>query len=317
MNADWKLALLPTAARVLLTAFLALIGFGYLAALGNLYHQHRLADGKPDLSFDDMRVVFHGMVLGDPGAPRDRTAAPMSRMLEMVEPGGPMRKHLIEGGEPAVNALTAWLRGGAKQAQFGAAGLVQPDDPSPMTVIDLQCLTCHNADSGEKDDAPYGPDMFTVDYEMVYRYAAPGTATGDLESHEREASASGHDHAATDDVETENAPATGSRPTGPMAISRLFLITHVHMLSIPVFTLIVSGLFLMTGWPPPWKGVVAVVPMLTLLFDFAAWWLARSFEPLLYVMAAAGGIYGIVLAVQLFSVLASMWFGCSRSSRPS
>ncbi|MCK6483868.1 MAG: hypothetical protein HUU22_14485 [Phycisphaerae bacterium] len=293
MRPPFQLGSLPLAGKIILTAFLALIGFGYLAALGNLYQRHQLADGRSGLSFDDLRAVFHGLnvaasVADDVAAARPR--APQSRMLEQIEPGGDMRKHLLKGGDASVRALTAWLEAGAIDDEFDRESLMNEGDPAPRAVIERQCLNCHNADGGENEDAPFGPDAFEASYDLVRVYAAPGTA------HTPDSAASGRP-----------ASASGRRTIGPQALAHLTLVTHIHMLSIPVFTLIVGGFFLLTGPARGWRGVVAAVPMTALVFDFASWWLARQIEPMIFVMVSAGALYGVAMAVQLLTVTAAIW----------
>lgn len=285
---------LPLPLKVIVTVFLAFMGFGYLAALGNLYHQHRLADGKAGLSLDDLRVTFHGLQVTDTPVASAATGQPKSRMLEMIEPGGEMRKELDGGGLPAIRALETWLQRGATKEEFLKTGLAQAGDPSAEAVIARHCLRCHNAEDGEKQDAPYGPDLFTTDYDQTYKFAAAGTG-----------------------VNKPAAPAAGgARTVGPMPLSHLFLITHIHMLSIPVFTILVSGLFWLTPYYPQWTRWITPVPMLCLVADFASWWLSRIVELFIFVTAAAGALYAASLAVQLVTVTWAMWFGPRDSQTP-
>ncbi|MHC4064313.1 MAG: hypothetical protein ACYSUI_07410 [Planctomycetota bacterium] len=292
---------LPTAARVLLTAFLLLITAGYLAALGNLYHRHELADEREGLTFSDLRAHFHGLdaePANDTGA---SAALPPSRMLQMVQPGGEMRKHLTKGGPPAVRALTGWLRGGALDEHFSLADRPQPDDPSPKAVLQRHCLRCHNAENGEKQDAPYGPDMFTVEYRMVYQYAAPGTAPP----------AAPVDTSEATQVSTDpngGIPAL-ERRIGLQSLGHLLLVTHIHMLAMPVYTLILGGLFLLTSLPKSFRSLIAIMPMAALICDFSCWWLSRFIEPLLYLIPAAGMVYGGGIAIQILCIFGSMWLG--------
>jgi len=283
---------LPVAARVLLTLFLALIGGGYLCALGNLYHRHSLADNRPGLTFSDLSANFHGIpsnsAAGSGGG--GAAAAANSRMAQMVAPGAPMRKHLNEGGLPAVRSLTGWLGRGAAKDGFTVAGQPEPGDPSPARILQRHCLRCHNAEDGEKKDAPYGPDLFDVDYDLVYRYAAPGTAAPPE-------GATG----TADDAETAR--------IGPQSLSHLFLVSHIHMLAMPVFTLILGLLVLMTGLPGRIRTPLALLPMAAMVCDFSSWWLSRSAESATYVIAAAGAAYGTCLAAQILCVSGSMWFG--------
>jgi len=299
-NGSFRLNALPTAGKLLVTAFIVLIGSGYLTALGNLFYQHRLADGRPQLSLDDLKIIFHGgtITVESGGAADAVERMEKSRMAQMIEPGGKMRKNLEKGGAEAVRALEAWLQRGSPEELFDRAGLAQPGDPSARGVISDQCVRCHNP-YGEKDDAPYSPDGVVAEFAMVYNYAAPGTA----EPAESRPAASG--------------PASGdpgTRYLPPHPLAHLFLITHVHMLSIPVFTLILGGLVLLTGLRPTLKAPLTILPMLILLFDFSGWWLARLFEPFIYVILGAGVVYGLATAAQIFLVFGSLWFGRRRAA---
>ncbi|NOT02090.1 MAG: hypothetical protein HOP29_15870 [Phycisphaerales bacterium] len=283
MFTNVRLASLPAPGKLILTLFLAMIGAGYLFALGNLYHQHAGADGRDGLTIDDLRAVFHGMTVEGEPAAAGVSGVPRSRMMEMIEPGGKMRKHLNKGGPLAVRTLEAWLQRGASSDDWLRADPVEQGAPSPQDVIVAQCLDCHNAESGEKADAPFGPDLFTVDPAMVQVFAAPGTAKGP-------------------------APVGGAaKRLGPQPLAHLFLVTHIHMLSIPVFTLIVSGLFLLGDRRSTLRSVVAPLPMMALACDFSSWWLARTSDVFLHVIVIAGVVFAASLAIQLLGVFASIW----------
>ncbi len=292
---------LPTSLRVVLTLFLLMVAGGYLAALGNLYYRFEMADMHAGLSTDDITAHFHGLEAPTdpvPTAAPTRPFAARSRMLEMVEPGGEMYKHLSKGGEPAIRSLIDWLKAGAPRTTF-ATGTSDP--PDPQTVIRKYCLRCHNAEDGEKQDTPYGPDVFTADYDLVYVYAAPGTAEVD----QTEAAASNPAGA----TQRRAAARAGVEVIEPQSLAQLFLVTHIHMLSMPVFTLIVGGLFLFSDWPRSTRGLVAVAPMAAMAVDFASWWLARQVAVFVEVTIVMGVVFGAALAVQLAAVAWSLWFG--------
>jgi hypothetical protein len=86
-------------------------------------------------------------------------------------------------------------------------------------------------------------------------------------------------------------------------------VTHAHILAIPVFTLLVGLLFLMTGFSEKIKLVLGPLPMLAVLLDIGSWWAARFIEPFIYVIAASGAIFGAAFALQILAILASMWLG--------
>ena len=124
---------------------------------------------------------------------------------------------------------------------------------------------------------------------MIHRYAAPGTASPVPPA--------------------EATEGASTKTMGPITIPHLLLITHIHMLAIPVFTLMVSGLYFLTGSSSALRRALVPIPMICLVVDFSSWWLSRTAEPLIYAIAAAGAIYGLTLAIQLLLVVVSLWSG--------
>ncbi|RMF70802.1 MAG: hypothetical protein D6744_18895, partial [Planctomycetota bacterium] len=155
---------LPTAWRVLLTVVVVFIGCGYVAALVNIVAQNELTDGQPGLSAQDLLLKYSGAFVevraGEP---------PPSRMLEMVRTQ--MREYISSDAE--YEALVTWLAGGAKREAFTAG-----PEPTPHDVILANCLRCHAQDGGEEiaQTAPFGPDLFEVDFEMVSEFTLTAEA---------------------------------------------------------------------------------------------------------------------------------------------
>jgi hypothetical protein len=282
MNWDnLRLARLTLPAKLLVTLLLAVIGPGYLFGVGNIFFQHQMADGEPGLTIDDLRRNFHGL---------EKTITPESKvtvnskMLEEVRPGGGMREYLEQGGEPAIRGLITWLENGAKEEEFVQTGLVEAGDPSAMEIIRANCVECHHADGGDMEDVPFAPDDASdPEYPLVLTTAEPEITVDE----------------------------SGPRivQLAPINTRRLVHVTHAHILTIPVFTFIVGALFLMTGLGSTVKLVIGPLPMLAVLLDIGGWWAARVFEPFIYVIAGAGGLFGLFYAVQILCVLGSMWFG--------
>jgi hypothetical protein len=257
------------------TLFLGIVGPGYLFGTANIMLQHQDADMEPGLSLDDLRRTFHGI---EKTVTPDAEVTVHSEMLKQVSPDGEMREHLDNGGEPAIRSLIGWLEGGAEEDGFAVG------DPSPRNVIKSHCIECHNADGGDMEDLPFAAtDEAEPEYTLVMEAAEP-----EFETH-------------------QSGPQT--LRLSPTSTKQLVQITHVHILSIPVFTLLVGVLFLMTGFPEKVKLILAPLPMLATLLDIGSWWAARFVEPFIYVIAASGAIFGAAYALQILAVLASMWLG--------
>ncbi len=95
----------------------------------------------------------------------------------------------------------------------------------------------------------------------------------------------------------------------PTNTSKLVHITHVHILTMPVFAFLVGVLFLMTGISDKLKLLIGPLPMLAVMLDISGWWLARWVEPFIFVIAAAGGVFATLYALQILCILGSMWLG--------
>ena len=276
-----RLASMSLPAKLTVTLFLALVGGGYLVALANIYAHHHDADLDPKMSIDDLRRVYHG--LSKTVTSEARKSRP-SEMLKKVSPGGKMRKNLEAGGPEAIRALMGWLEGGVKEADFARPELFLPGDPSAQQVIAKCCVRCHNAADGEEADKPWAKDKQSPpQFTMVAKFALPREGP----------------------TETK----TETVYLAPTDWKELVQITHAHVFTIPVFTLIVAGLFLLTGLGPKVKLVIGPLPMLAVLGEVAGWWLARPFEPFIILIATTGAVFGTSLAFQILCVFGSMWFG--------
>jgi hypothetical protein len=279
---SFRLARLSVASKLLVTLFLLIVGPGYLVATANIYFKNKDADGDSEMTVDDLRATFHG--LEQKGAD---TKSVNSSMLEQVRPGGDMREYLEED-EPATNGLIAWLEAEAKEADFDTPGLKAEGDWSAKQAIATYCVDCHNSDGGDNEDVPYAATADSEpEYDLVFVSAE---ATVDIQEGE-------------------------VKVIKPKSERRLVHITHAHILAIPVFTLLVGALFMMTGFGSVLKFLLGPLPMLAVLADISSWWLARYAEPFIYVIAAAGAVFGIAYALQILGILCSMWFG--RSEDPA
>lgn len=119
--------------RLLCSAFLILMGLGYVTALGYLYFTHRDLDGKPGLSVEDIVFSYYG----------NRSGTRMEQMLR-----GPMQPY----SKPLETALlVAWLQTGASQQGYDAVA---------RPILQEQCFGCH---SGSAAKALNVPDFSTYE----------------------------------------------------------------------------------------------------------------------------------------------------------
>lgn len=132
--------------RLFYTAFLLLMGVGYLMALTYLYLTHQGHDGKPGLSVEDIVENYYGNRSGTRLEAAIR--GPMGGYLDREE-----RHHIV-----------AWLKSGAPRKTFETN--VQP-------ILQRNCLGCHSPSSG----MPV-PDLSS--YEAVREVARIDTGTSVL-----------------------------------------------------------------------------------------------------------------------------------------
>ena len=109
--------------RLLYTAFLLLMGIGYLMALAYLYLSHQGHDGKPGLSIEDIVYTYYGNRSG-------------TRLEAAIR--GPMAGYIqVENRQHVV----AWLQSGAPERDYEAR--IRP-------ILTKSCITCHSPASGLK-----------------------------------------------------------------------------------------------------------------------------------------------------------------------
>jgi hypothetical protein len=283
-----RLAGLTLPGKLLVTLFVLIVGPGYLFGTANIMLKHQNADEEEGLTLDDLRATFHGM---EKVFTPEAEVTVNSTMLKQVRPGGDMREY-IEDDESATRSLITWLENGAKEEEFDQGELKEAGDPSAKEVLASSCIECHNSDGGDMEDAPFASAADAEpDYAMLVE---TDTATPEYERHEA-------------------GPQT--KTLGPTGQNRLVHITHVHVLAMPVFTMIVGMLFLMTGFGSGIKTLLGPLPMLAVMADIGSWWLARYAEPFIFVIAASGAVFGLTYALQILCILGSTW--CGKKCTPS
>jgi hypothetical protein len=269
--------------RWLITCVLVFLLGGYFAALVNVVGQNELTDGQPGLGPRDLLLKYHGgwveLKAGE--------AAP-SRMLEMIQTA--MRQYFDSDDD--FNVLLGWLKSGAGEEQFAAG-----PEPTPLDVVLTTCLRCHAAEGAEEigTKSPLGMDQYTPDFEMISEFTLAG----------------GHQH------EDEHGEAENRVWREPRDWRDLALTTHVHMLSVPMFVVLLGALFLWTGAlsaRPRLRTTLACAPLVLFLLDIAFWWLARlpGVGPAFALgIGATGALFGASFVAQWAIIIRNLWFADS------
>ena len=110
--------------KLLYTAFLLLMGIGYLMALVYLYTSHEGHDRKPGVSIEDIVDTYYGNRSG-------------TRLEAAVR--GPMAGYVQQDEDRY--EIVAWLKSGAPES--GYRTVVRP-------ILERSCLQCHSPASGLK-----------------------------------------------------------------------------------------------------------------------------------------------------------------------
>jgi hypothetical protein len=130
--------------RILNTVFLLTIGFGYLAALANLYYTHQGLDGKAGLSVDDVVIAYHG------GNNQTRLGTAINGIME------PNLKYKSDK-----DVILHWIQNGADEPEY-----IEKIAP----ILNRDCILCHTPSIN-----PSLPDL--TQYKTVAEVAHAGGAT--------------------------------------------------------------------------------------------------------------------------------------------
>jgi len=114
----------PVSEKLLYTAFLLLMGIGYLMALVYLYTSHEWHDRKPGVSIEDIVDTYYGNRSG-------------TRLEAAIR--GPMAGYIQQPEDR--HEIVAWLKDGAPQQAY--TDRIRP-------VLEKTCLKCHSPASGLK-----------------------------------------------------------------------------------------------------------------------------------------------------------------------
>jgi hypothetical protein len=113
---------LPLGDKLFFSAFLCLVGVGYLMALTLIYTVDAGRDGKPGISVQDIADDYYGNRSG-------------TRLEAAIR--GPMAPHL--DSVASRNAIVAWLKSGASESGYQSS--IRP-------ILQRDCVSCHSKAAG-------------------------------------------------------------------------------------------------------------------------------------------------------------------------
>lgn len=135
--------------KLLFSAFLLLVGIGYLMALVLIYYTDSGLDKKPGLSVQDIANSYYGNRSG-------------SRLEAAIR--GPMANQLRSIDER--NEIVDWLKSGESRSQYQK--VVRP-------ILQKDCVQCHSPESGFKI-----PDLSSYQGIMKVAQVDTGASIGSL-----------------------------------------------------------------------------------------------------------------------------------------
>ena len=102
---------------------------------------------------------------------------------------------------------------------------------------------------------------------------------------------------------------------GPgQSLEHLTLVTHVHMLSIPVLALVTTLLFAASHYGSRFKAMICMGLFIALIVDFASWWLSRWNEAFTYGIIVGGMGFAVCFGVQIVCSLLSLCMAAPRTN---
>ncbi|UCD76833.1 MAG: hypothetical protein JSV91_07870 [Phycisphaerales bacterium] len=107
-----------------------------------------------------------------------------------------------------------------------------------------------------------------------------------------------------------------SREINPTSVEILTTSTHTHALTMGVLTVVICGLLLATSFPRILVHGSIFLIGAGLLADLGAQWLARLWEPFIWLILVGGGVYGGLASLALVAVMIDLWLPRGVFCRP-
>ncbi|MGL4462296.1 MAG: hypothetical protein ACRC1K_09080 [Planctomycetia bacterium] len=302
---------LPT--KALVFVLLAGAGFGYLAALVNLFTAHAGADGRQTVKVEEL-----GRLVREKGVAAAVKAVGESLGMDDVV------KH-YHGSGYGVTQLEAKLNGSMRDMLFISYGVDDAEtrdlaEKQRLQLIEWSHLPQNLRKKAYETGMPMNPDTGLADFKK-FTDAFGGDKPDPKKAEELELDPSaiaGLVEQACIECHAAGSPdPTASRmlletyqdiekycsEDHGVSYQALALTTHNHLFGFLVVFGLTGFLVSMTSWPAAFRFVAAPLALTVQLVEVACWWLAKGDVFYAQAIFYLGGAVGAALALQIFSTL--------------
>jgi hypothetical protein len=315
---------LGVATRLVLAVFLVSVGVGYFSALWQL-HVQAASPGKLLPDAQDAVRIYHGapvarpmskveqLLEAEPTRPFNGSGSMQpafttkssgwkkeikQRAHETARRGAPNKAQLDKAEqelraerEGERQAVLAWIRNGAKKADYERDDFCVPEDQRGLPITPEYLVT--------KDDKPVSPRAVKVRSILTDRCAR---------CHAPDTSDKAHDFPLdTYEHLRQYVVAKPAGSSGRMSPQKLAQTTHVHLLGFAMLYGLTGLIFSFTSYPTAVRLVVAPLPLAVQLVDIGCWWLAQLDPVYAQLIPVTGGIVALGLFLHIVLSLFNMF----------
>lgn len=273
---------LPLALRIVVTAFVLLLAVGHLAALREHWIAYAATDGVPSLSYQDLRRSLHGEM--PPPREVSITDSPM-----WVKSHDTMRRYYRDDTDFGI--AEAWMLAGAPESTYDWPWRLTHAGSEPLSAAEIA------ADEALADDSRFRtPARIFNDGCVVCHGPGGAFAQGPMNTFAG--------------VKKLTAPPEILTPDPPPTADELARFAHAHLLTIPVFVLLLGVLYYLANWPagsPTAQAMITALPMVALTTDASLTWLVRATDWLVIPLLATRAVFLLGILMQTVCTLGGLW----------
>jgi hypothetical protein len=308
---------LPLSSRVVLAAFLAAVGVGYLTALVQLHFQHappgQLLPGPAETE-----RLYYGA-----------RQPPASRIEQLLEASsGPMN-----GAGTMRPAFTLQSRDWETATRGRTAEevrAIEAQREGERLALLGWVRAGANREAYDRDDFPLGSDLQAQEITPAFLVADAQRGTPALPKRlrirsllgERCVSCHGEPGRPGEDALARLFPLDSYEHLRPhcavpvvrnMPLAKLAQTTHAHLLSFAVLFGLTGLAFTFTSYPEAVRLIISPLPLVAQVLEIGCWWLGRYDPTFTQAIGVAGVVVALGLAVQILGTLWDLFGGSGRS----